>query len=40
MTPPRFLRALSSANYRRYFAGQCVSLVGNWMTTTAALWLV
>ena len=40
MKPPHFLRALSSPNYRRYFAGQCVSLMGNWMTTTAALWLV
>ncbi len=40
MSPPRFLRALSSPNYRRYFTGQCVSLMGNWMTTTAALWLV
>ena len=40
MTPPRFLRALSSPNYRRYFLGQVVSLLGNWMTTTAALWLV
>ncbi len=40
MTPPRFLRALSSPNYRRYFFGQVVSLLGNWMTTTAALWLV
>ena len=40
MKPPHFLRALSSPNYRRYFLGQCVSLMGNWMTTTAALWLV
>ncbi|MFI5358147.1 MAG: MFS transporter [Opitutales bacterium] len=40
MNPPHFLRALSSSNYRRYFIGQCVSLMGNWMTTTAALWLV
>lgn len=40
MKPPHFLRALSSPNYRRYFIGQCVSLMGNWMTTTAALWLV
>ena len=40
MTPPHFLRALSSPNYRRYLLGQCVSLMGNWMTTTAALWLV
>lgn len=40
MNPPHFLRALSSPNYRRYFTGQVVSLMGNWMTTTAALWLV
>lgn len=40
MTPPHFLRALSSPNYRRYLFGQCVSLLGNWMTSTAALWLV
>jgi MFS family permease len=40
VTPPRFLRALASPNYRRYFLGQTVSLIGNWMTTTAALWLV
>jgi MFS family permease len=36
---PHFLRALGGRNYRVYFAGQCVSLLGNWMTTTAALWL-
>ncbi len=36
---PHFLRSLGSRNYRLYFAGQCVSLLGNWMTTTAALWL-
>lgn len=35
---PHFLRALSSRNYRLYFAGQCVSLLGNWMTGTASLW--
>ncbi len=38
--PPKILRALSSRNYRLYFSGQCVSLIGNWMTSTAALWLV
>jgi len=27
-------------NYRRYFAGQLVSLSGTWMQTVAALWLV
>lgn len=40
MKTPHFLRALSSRNYRLYFAGQCVSLMGNWMTATASLWLV
>lgn len=40
MAYPHFLRALSSQNYRRFFVGQGVSLVGNWMTTTAASWLV
>ena len=38
-TLPHFLRALATRKYRLYFAGQCVSLLGNWMTTTAALWL-
>ena len=38
--PPNFLRALTSRNYRLYISGQCVSLLGNWMTTTASMWLV
>jgi MFS family permease len=38
--PPHFLRALASRNYRLYAGGQCVSLLGNWMTATASLWLV
>jgi hypothetical protein len=33
-------RALSSRNYRLYFGGQIISLIGNWMTSTASLWLV
>ncbi len=37
--PPRFVRALRSRNYRLFFYGQIVSLVGTWMTTTASLWL-
>ena len=37
--PPRFVRALRSRNYRVFFYGQIVSLVGTWMTTTASLWL-
>ena len=32
--------ALSIPNYRRYVAGQAVSLVGTWMQTTAQAWLV
>ncbi|MBI5382317.1 MAG: MFS transporter [Opitutae bacterium] len=39
MTFPTFLRALNSRNYRLFFAGQGVSLVGNWMNTTASAWL-
>ena len=37
--PPHFLRALVSRNYRLYISGQCVSLLGNWMTATASMWL-
>jgi MFS family permease len=32
--------SLSVPNYRRYFAGQIVSLSGNWMQTVGELWLV
>ncbi len=32
--------ALSIPNYRRYFAGQSISLVGTWMQTVAQGWLV
>jgi MFS family permease len=38
--PRRMLRALSSRNYRLYFCGQGVSLVGTWMTRIATSWLV
>ena len=34
------LRALRYRNYRLFFGGQIVSLVGTWMTTTATSWLV
>src|SRR3954454_8035388 len=34
------LRALASRNYRLFFYGQVVSLVGSWITTTATSWLV
>ncbi|MFI5345614.1 MAG: MFS transporter [Elusimicrobiota bacterium] len=34
------LRALQYRNYRLFFGGQIVSLVGNWMTSVATSWLV
>ena len=34
------LRALSSRNYRLYFGGQGVSLIGTWMQRIAQSWLV
>jgi len=34
------LRALDSRNFRLFFLGQVVSLVGTWITTTATNWLV
>jgi MFS family permease len=36
----RSFHSLSVPNYRRYFAGQVVSLSGNWMQTVAAVWLI
>lgn len=32
-------RALRHRNYRLYFVGQLISLVGSWMQTTALMWL-
>ena len=34
------LRALRSRNYRLFFAGQSISLVGTWMQQVAMSWLV
>ncbi|MFO7188857.1 MAG: MFS transporter [Pseudomonadota bacterium] len=34
------LRALRSPNYRLFFAGQFVSLLGTWLQTVAVVWLV
>jgi MFS family permease len=42
-TTPRWhllLRALRSRNYRLFFSGQIVSLIGTWMTRVATSWLV
>jgi MFS family permease len=37
---PGFARALRSRNYRLFFAGQWVSLIGTWMQSVAQSWLV
>jgi MFS family permease len=34
------IRAFESRNYRLFFLGQGVSLIGTWMTQTATIWLV
>src|SRR6185503_5352414 len=33
-------RALRNRNYRLFFAGQSVSLIGTWLTRVATSWLV
>jgi hypothetical protein len=33
-------RALRHRNYRLFFAGQSISLVGTWLTKVATVWLV
>src|SRR6476659_4629322 len=37
---PHFTRALQHRNYRLFFSGQTVSLVGTWITRVATSWLV
>jgi MFS family permease len=37
---PAFLRALSHRNYRLFFYGQGLSLIGTWITRVATSWLV
>src|SRR5437868_15537491 len=37
---PRLLRALRHRNYRLFFGGQSISLVGTWITRVATSWLV
>jgi MFS family permease len=36
----RTFTSLAIPNYRRYFAGQIVSISGNWMQTVAEMWLI
>ena len=37
---PRLTRALASRNFRLFFGGQSISLVGTWITRIATSWLV
>src|SRR5215213_9291697 len=37
---PRGLAALRHRNYRLFFAGNLISVIGSWMQTTAQSWLV
>ena len=37
---PRLLRSLRHRNYRLFFGGQSVSLIGTWITRVATSWLV
>src|SRR5215204_4724324 len=37
---PRLTRALRHRNFRLFFGGQSISLVGSWITRVATSWLV
>ena len=39
MQLPHSLRSLREQNFRRYYVGQTVSLLGSWMQSTAVMWL-
>ena len=39
MALPHSLRALRSPNFRRYYAGQAVSMIGTWVQSVALMWL-
>ena len=36
----KLIPALRSRNYRLFFGGQSISLIGTWMTQLATVWLV
>lgn len=38
--PRQLLRALNSRNYRLYYGGQGISVIGTWITRVATSWLV
>lgn len=39
MPLPHSLRALRSPNFRRYYVGQTVSMIGTWLQSVAVMWL-
>ena len=39
MPLPHSLRALRSPNFRRYYIGQAVSMIGTWVQSVALMWL-
>ena len=39
MPLPHSLRALGSPNFRRYYSGQAVSMIGTWIQSVAVMWL-
>ena len=39
MNFPESLRALRSPTFRRYYAGQAVSMIGTWVQSVAVMWL-
>jgi MFS family permease len=39
MPLPHSLRALGSPNFRRYYTGQAVSMIGTWVQSVALMWL-
>lgn len=36
---PHSLRALGSPNFRRYYTGQAISMIGTWVQSVAIMWL-
>jgi len=36
---PHSLRALASPNFRRYYIGQAISMIGTWVQSVAVMWL-
>ena len=39
MLVPHSLRALRSPNFRRYYIGQAISMIGTWVQSVAIMWL-